>query len=61
MRNKIFDNFNKRKLGLDLPSADIMVGRDHGLSPYYSYVELFYGIKVKNWDDLKVTISKEVY
>lgn len=60
MRNKIFDNFNPRKLGMDIPSNDILVGRDQGLSPYHVYLEKFFGIKVTNWDDLLVTISKQV-
>jgi peroxidase len=59
MRNKIFDNFNPRKLGMDIPSNDILVGRDQGLSPYHMYLEKFFGIKVNTWDDLLVTISKQ--
>lgn len=45
---------------MDIPSNDILVGRDQGVSPYHSYLEKFFGIKVTTWDDLSVTISKEV-
>lgn len=45
---------------MDIPSNDILVGRDQGLSPYHIYLEKFFGIKVNTWEDLSVTISKEV-
>lgn len=45
---------------MDIPSNDILVGRDQGLSPYHMYLEKYFGIKVNNWDDLLVTISKQV-
>lgn len=60
VRNKIFDNDNPKELGMDLPSNDILVGRDQGLGPYHLYLEKYFKIKVKCWDDLSVTISKEV-
>lgn len=43
-----------------MPSNDILVGRDQGLSPYHMYLEKFFKIKVKSWDDLSETISKSV-
>lgn len=60
MRNKIFDNYNPRQLGMDIPSNDILVGRDQGLSPYHLYLEKYFGKKVKTWEDLSGFISKTV-
>jgi peroxidase len=56
VRNKMFNNFNKFNLGLDLISTDLYIGRDLGVQPYYVYFEKCLKRKVRSWDDLKFTI-----
>lgn len=37
-----------------------MRGRDHGIAPYYIYVELCHGIKIRDFDDLLPLLTSEV-
>lgn len=39
IRDTVFNNDNRNGIGLDLLAVDIMRGRDHGLDPYYVYLE----------------------
>lgn len=48
-------------LGYDLLSEDIQRGRDHGLNPYYKYVNALIPTKnVTKWSDLIGLISIKV-
>lgn len=51
---------NSEGVGLDLFSTDILRGRDHGLQPYYTYLEACHDVKIKNFNDLEQFISKNV-
>ena len=56
----MFNNNNKLRLGVDLLSTDILIGRDTGIRPYYIYFELCTGKRVKSWNDLNDTMSMEM-
>lgn len=61
MRNKLYKNGNQYGVGIDLSSIDIQRARDHGLAPYYQYVELCSSVKINKWSDLEAFILPEVY
>lgn len=59
MRNTFFNNGNDQKLGVDIISTDLYIGRDLGLQPYVVYFEQCTKKKVRSWDDLELTIPAE--
>lgn len=61
IRNKLYKNGNQYEVGFDLSAIDIQRARDHGLAPYYQYVELCSSVKINTWSDLEVVISSEVF
>lgn len=61
MRNKLYKNGNQYGVGFDLSSVDIQRGRDHGLAPYYQYLELCFSVKIKTWSDLVFIVAPEVF
>lgn len=62
MRNYIYKNLNKLGVGIDVLSLDIQRGRDHGVPPYYQYMEFCQKDigKIRDWDDLLPNILAEV-
>lgn len=62
MRNHIYKQLNNDGIGVDVISIDIQRGRDHGIAPYYQYMEYCQknATKVRNWDDLLANISPKV-
>ncbi|XP_065371103.1 peroxidase [Calliphora vicina] len=50
---------NKRPTHSDLLAFDIQRGRDHGLQPYFKYLEICNNVKINNWKDLQTFIKPE--
>lgn len=46
----------KKKFGNDLPALNIQRGREHGIPPYYVFLEFCYGYEIKSWNDMKYFI-----
>lgn len=51
---------NKRPTHSDILAFDIQRGRDHGLQPYFKYLEHCNNIKVNDWKDIQKYIMPEV-
>lgn len=53
--------FNDRHLcyGTDLLSFDVQRNRDCCLKPYIHYLSIFFGVCIRDWDDLRGHISDE--
>ncbi|XP_073816093.1 immune-regulated catalase [Musca autumnalis] len=49
----------RRPTHSDALAFDIQRGRDHGLQPYYKYLEICTNVKISKWDDLKQFIANE--
>lgn len=61
IRDRLYKIGNRFGIGIDLSSIDIHRGRDHGVPPFYHYVELCQSVKITSWSDLKIVISEEVH
>ncbi|RWS29259.1 Peroxidase-like protein [Leptotrombidium deliense] len=59
VHNYLYRDVHKEKSGGDLPANNVQRGRDHGLPPYYAYVEFCHGIKLRAWKDLELLIPKD--
>lgn len=51
---------SKRPTHTDMLAFDIQRGRDHGLQPYYKYLEICHNIKINDWSGLSRFIASEV-
>ncbi|KAM8703318.1 hypothetical protein ACLKA7_008011 [Drosophila subpalustris] len=51
---------NTKPAHADVLAFDIQRGRDHGLQPYYKYLEACSGRRVSGWSDFESHIPKEV-
>lgn len=62
MRNKVFKNTNKLGVGFDVISVDVQRGRDHGIPPYYKYVEHCFPEHrpINHWRKLEPIIPRAV-
>ncbi|RNA39523.1 Dual oxidase 2 [Brachionus plicatilis] len=53
LQNKLFGKIeNNEFTAIDLLSANIQRGRDHGIRPYVDYVKICHGIDAKDFNDL---------
>ncbi|XP_013100002.1 chorion peroxidase [Stomoxys calcitrans] len=50
---------SKRPTHSDIMAFDIQRGRDHGVQPYFEYLQACNGIKITNWNDFKRFIASE--
>ncbi|KAI8119521.1 Chorion peroxidase [Lucilia cuprina] len=50
---------NKRPTHSDILAFDIQRGRDHGLQPYFKYLEICNNVKINSWNDLQKFINPE--
>ncbi|XP_061391453.1 peroxidase [Musca vetustissima] len=55
----LVSNSVRRPTHSDALAFDIQRGRDHGLQPYYKYLEVCTNVKISKWDDLKQFIAAE--
>lgn len=56
--NRIYKNADG--IGIDLLSTDINRGRDHGIPPYYIFLQKCFGHQVKTFNDLSPFLTDDV-
>uniref|UniRef100_A0A1I8MF21 Animal heme peroxidase n=1 Tax=Musca domestica TaxID=7370 RepID=A0A1I8MF21_MUSDO len=57
--DSLVSNSTKRPTHSDALAFDIQRGRDHGLQPYYKYLEVCSNVKISQWNDLRQFIENE--
>jgi len=50
---------SEKKFGNDLPALNVQRGREHGIPPYYLFLEFCYGYVLDSWDKMKYFIPEK--